>query len=119
MSHHVRKKIKSDPTFSKNLLGLKFMKGARERIEKKDKPEETPSIKDHCVITASYQFCENLRFGRLSFQCMNPEIEALMVNEGFANISTGSLKRAAPPSLDSSDDEYDDLFNVDCDDIGL
>lgn len=62
------KKLKTDQGFSKNLMGLKFMQRA---AKKEDNKEEF-------IIYASYQACEQLRFGRLSFKGMNTEIEDIM-----------------------------------------
>jgi hypothetical protein len=73
------KKLKIDPSvaFSKNLLGLKFM----QRVQKeKDTScdDETMDLKRKCIVHPSYQFCERLKFGRLSFKGMNMEVETLM-----------------------------------------
>ena len=69
------KKIKLDTSFSKNLLGLKFMQDLHEERVENDKNELLESSKQQHI---SYQFCERLRFGRFSFKGMNLEIESIM-----------------------------------------
>lgn len=149
-----KKKFKQDPaqlvqSFSKNLLGLKFMQRAQKANEKdpidlsyddyedEDEDEEEDGDGDEngvktqntndtslpsdgspikklkgkrkCVIHPSYQFCEKLKFGRLSFKGMNADIEMLMHtfesvgggNLNFSGVSSVSQKRPA-------DDDWDE-----------
>lgn len=120
------KRFKQDPaaaigSFSKNLLGLKFMQKAKQQFEKMIEEKNDPSLdtslckkmkeKQQFVINPSYQFCERLRFGRLSFKGMNEDIEAIMAeNQPEKDTSTTSTKRGRPPaSPDSSDNEIDNL----------
>lgn len=109
------KKFKPDPaqaigSFSKNLLGLKFMQRAKKEVEKiKEEKDESFDIslceaiknKQRYIINPSYQFCEKLGLGRLSFKGMNIEIEKMMYNK--------TNKRQSPPSSSSSssDNEID------------
>lgn len=67
-------------TFSKNLLGLKFMQKAKQQIEQKAEKEQLSqdNSKQQYIIHQSYYSCERLKLGRLSFKGMNPEIEILM-----------------------------------------
>lgn len=76
-------------SFSKNLLGLKFMKSAKETLEKSAIAKEDSSFdesicsinlktpKHDYLINPSFEFCEKLKFGRLSFKGMNLEIESI------------------------------------------
>lgn len=119
-----KKKFKQDPaatigSFSKNLLGLKFMQRAKQEVEKvaeeRDSSFDTSICskmknKQQYIINPSYQFCERLRFGRFSFKGMNTDIETIMYNNRIENESTSSEKRAPPPSeSSSSDNEIDNL----------
>lgn len=118
------KKFKQDPSaalgsFSKNLLGLKFMQRAKKEVEKAATDaddnydltlSDNPKGKQNSNVNASYQFCERLRFGRFSFKGMNTDIEAIMFNNReIKEEPNSSLKRAAPPSDSGSDNEIDDL----------
>lgn len=121
-----RKKFKKDPagtmgTFSKNLLGLKFMQRAKKEIEKmiEERDDSFDSSicqsmrnKQHCIMNHSYQFCERLRFGRLSFKGMNPEIESIMIanKPNQPELDTSSEKRRAPPSEGETDDDEIDIY---------
>ena len=79
-----KKKLKIDPSvsFSKNLLGLKFMQRVQKVTEKEsnfdEDEDDEQELKRKCIIHPSYQFCEKLKFGRLSFKGMNLDIEAMM-----------------------------------------
>lgn len=124
------KKFKPDPaqtmgSFSKNLLGLKFMQRAKKEVDKiaeeKDESFDTSlgkSIKNKqkYIINPSYQFCERLRFGRLSFKGMNTEIENMMWINATGKESASSNKRSSPPSASSSDNEIDSLGSENEDD---
>lgn len=132
-----KKKFKQDPattigSFSKNLLGLKFMQRAKKEVEKvaeeKDSSFDTSLCsrmknKQQYIMNPSYQFCERLRFGRFSFKGMNTDIETIMYNNQVEKESTNTEKRAPPPSsesssdheidnLESDDEEGDDLENL-------
>lgn len=48
---------------------------------------------DRYMTTNSFLYCESLRYGRVSYKGMNPEIEKLMES-----------KRIAPPTKSSTDD---------------
>lgn len=88
------KKPSSDAHLSKNVLQMKFMQRSVLRIEKDQNEEEKQKDIDeeHWVLDLpeyqkkesqyladqSYLFCEQLMFGRQSFQGFNPEIEKLM-----------------------------------------
>lgn len=88
---HKNKKLKKDhspsiTSFSKDLLGLKFMQRAKKEVEKVAQEEEESfnlnlsknvKNKQQYIINQSYQFCERLKFGRLSFRGMNSDIENL------------------------------------------
>lgn len=115
------KKFKSSSSttigsFSKNLLGLKFMQRAKQELEKKASDKEDSfdfslckNIKNNkqYVINPSYQFCERLRFGRFSFNGMNFDIENMMINNSKQDDGrTGSKKRQAPASDISSDEDF-------------
>ncbi|CAE1292950.1 MPHOSPH6 [Acanthosepion pharaonis] len=83
------------PQLSKNVLGLKFMQRTVIRLEKEQNADENQRAIDdeHWVIARpvekqeenlfevnpSYVFCEELKFGRMSFLGCNPEIEKLMI----------------------------------------
>ncbi|XP_005107945.1 M-phase phosphoprotein 6 [Aplysia californica] len=91
---------------SKNVLQMKFMQRSVLRIEREQNEDERQKIIDdeHWVLDLpeyktkehrylkdqSYAFCEQLRFGRQSFQGFNPEIEKLMK----AEIAEQELKEA-------------------------
>lgn len=125
------KKFKPDPaqtmgSFSKNLLGLKFMQRAKKEVEKiaeeKDESFDTSLCKaiknkQQYIINPSYQFCERLRFGRFSFKGMNIDIENMMCNNAASKETTSSNKRSPPPSTSSSDNEIDNLESEDEDDL--
>jgi len=78
---------------SRHLLDMKFMKRTREKNEIQDDEEiraqmfdseVTPAMRvegDRFIYESSYVPIENLRFGRLSFKGMNPEIETIMLEE--------------------------------------
>lgn len=113
-----KKKPRIDPaaltqSFSKNLLGLKFMQRAQskttiahvEDYESEDDDEEelndqvvNKNPKKKCILNPSYQFCERLRFGRFSFQGMNLDIESLMYKEG--NTEHNNSNRKIIPNTD-------------------
>lgn len=131
----IKKKARVDSaalteSFSKNLLGLKFMQRAQNRTDRSqdedyfsddlvddDDHELTKDEKTkRCLFNPSYVFCERLRFGRFSFQGMNLDVEALMFNNSESNTSHkdngnvskssstgGGRKRPAPSSSSSSD----------------
>lgn len=119
------KKFKQDPataigSFSKNLLGLKFMQRAKKEVEKVAEEKDASFDSSLCekmknkqqyIINPSYQFCERLRFGRLSFKGMNTDIETIMFNNETQqnNESNLSEKRGPPPSEGSSVNEIDNL----------
>lgn len=118
------KKFKQDPataisSFSKNLLGLKFMQRAKKEVEKVAETKEDDAsfdtslcnklkCKQQYIMNPSYQFCERLRFGRFSFKGMNTDIETIMFQNNPDQ--NKSQKRSAPPSeASSSDNEIDNL----------
>lgn len=49
---------------------------------------ELMKTKRKCIINPSYQFCERLKFGRLSFQGMNSDIESIMARRKGLDISS-------------------------------
>lgn len=129
MSKNKRFKSDKDPTsalssFSKNLLGLKFMQRAKAQLETSKEAKEDSfdlSIEEkfknaqQCVVSPSYQFCERLRFGRFSFKGMNLDIEAIM--ERNKPGGGAGEKRSAPDdswadneidNLDTDEDQIDD-----------
>jgi len=83
----------SKKKLSRHLLDMKFMKRTREKNEIQDDEEirsqmfdseVTPAMRvegDRFVLESSYVPIENLKFGRLSFKGMNPEIETIMLEE--------------------------------------
>lgn len=91
---NVRKKSKLNTnsaltSFSKNLMGLKFMQDAKKRVDKSSQDHDESFDSSICkdlknrqqyIINASYQSCERLKFGRLSFKGMNTYIETIMYN---------------------------------------
>lgn len=119
---NTKKKFKSQAnvsvaSFSKNLLGLKFMKNAKNEAEKVKEEKEGSfgaqlgnklSSKQQYIINPSYQFCERLRFGRFSFKGMNAYIESLMYNKKLEAGDIAAQKRG-PPSSSESDNEIDNL----------
>ena len=74
-------------TLSKNLLKMKFMKNTSEKEERQAEErkstlvmegnlnEEVREEEQKYVIQSSFGPCEDLRFGRISYQGMNPELE--------------------------------------------
>jgi len=78
---------------SKHLLEMKFMKRTREKTELQDEEEirsqmfdseVTPAMRasgERFILESSFIPIENLKFGRLSFKGMNPEIETIMLEE--------------------------------------
>lgn len=92
---------------SKNLMQMKFMQRSRKEYEKQVEEKEGPidfkatDQKERNQITyqTSYVLFEKLRFGRMSFKNMNVDIEQLM------NTSNTSIKREAPDTAMSSDDD--------------
>lgn len=119
-----KKKLKQDPaatigSFSKNLLGLKFMQRAKKEVEKVAEAKDGSFDSSLCsdmknkqqyIINPSYQFCERLRFGRFSFKGMNTDIETIMFNNKTEKeLSIAAEKRGPPPSESSSDNEVDNL----------
>lgn len=81
-------------SLSSNVLQMKFMKRSALRIEKEKSEEERQQDIDdeHWVLDLppidkpegkyitepSYERCENLMYGRMSFKGFNPEVEKLM-----------------------------------------
>lgn len=119
-----KKKFKQDPattigSFSKNLLGLKFMQRAKKEVEKVAEEKDSSFDNSLCskmkskqqyIMNPSYQFCERLRFGRFSFKGMNTDIETIMFNNEVERESANTEKRPPPPSSESSSDhEIDNL----------
>lgn len=114
------KKFKQDPkqalgSFSKNLLGLKFMQRAKAQLEATDDSKEDSfdisigeKLKNaqQSVVSPSYQFCERLRFGRFSYKGMNLDIEAIM-ERNRPNATTTGEKR--PASDDGWGNEVDNF----------
>lgn len=120
-----KKKFKQDPSvtiqsFSKNLLGLKFMQRAKKEVERVKENDDyddedggafnsSPCAKlknkKQCIINPSYQFCERLRFGRFSFKGMNMDIETIMYNNESER--TAAEKRGAAEA-EVDDEEEDD-----------
>lgn len=104
-------------SFSKNLLGLKFMQRAQKEAEKKDDEDDSDETfnaklknKQKCIVNPSYQFCERLRFGRFSFKGMNPDVESLMYkNDPRSTQSTNNSgeKRSAVDTEGSIDEDED------------
>lgn len=145
-----KKKFKQDPSvtmqsFSKNLLGLKFMQRAtKEEAARKDRQQrqqENGAIggdednnddadsdepfnsklrnKHQCIVNPSYQFCERLRFGRFSFKGMNADIESLMyIKEGDVTGSQSSRPNLAGEKRTAAErDASSDENDDDCQDI--
>lgn len=154
-----KKKLKQDPaalaqSFSKNLLGLKFMQRAQKvkeqsdhedfddddddeedeeedddvdnddrRVEGNDdkeaslrsnkSPHRNSSNKTkRCIMHPSYQFCERLIFGRLSFKGMNIDIEAIMHNNSELDGGSSNLNSRSSPARGKkrvADESWDDL----------
>lgn len=119
-----KKKFKQDPaatigSFSKNLLGLKFMQRAKKEVEKVAEEKDSSFDSSLCskvknkqqyIMNPSYQFCERLRFGRFSFKGMNTDIETIMFNNKLEKETLNvAEKRGRPPSESSSDHEIDNL----------
>ncbi|XP_060582511.1 M-phase phosphoprotein 6-like [Ruditapes philippinarum] len=85
----------SKSSLSSNVLQMKFMKRSALRIEKEKSEEERkheiddehwvldlPPIEQReskYVLEPSYERCENLMYGRMSFKGFNTEVEKLMV----------------------------------------
>lgn len=74
---------------SKNLLQMKFMQRTKENAERNNRNIDEQIVgheildlckkeSDRFLTTNSFIFCENLKYGRMSFKNMNPEIERLM-----------------------------------------
>lgn len=120
------KKFKQDPataikSFSRNLLGLKFMQRAKKEVDKVEETNDNETSfetslcqnsteKQKYIINHSYQLFDRLKFGRLSYQGMNPDIETIMSQNNQNETSSQSLKRSAPSSEESSsDNEIDNL----------
>lgn len=115
------KKFKQDPkqaigSFSKNLLGLRFMQRAKAQLEatadqKEDSFDLSIEVKfksaQQCVVSPSYQFCERLRFGRLSFKGMNTEIEAIMERNRPDAILSGEKRPASDDGWGNEVDNFD------------
>lgn len=127
MSKNKKFKKDKDPaaalgSFSKNLLGLKFMQRAKAQLEASSEAKEDSfdlSIEEkfknaqQCVVSPSYQFCERLRFGRFSFKGMNLDIEAIMER----NKPGGGVGEKRPASDDGWDGNEIDDFGTDEDQI--
>lgn len=64
--------------FSRNLMGLKFMQNARNKLNQSEPEPAISQDKWPNLANPSYQNCEPLKLGRMSFGGMNPEIETLM-----------------------------------------
>lgn len=103
------------------------MQRAKKEVEKiaEEKDESfdasiSKSIKNkqQYIINPSYQFCERLRFGRLSFKGMNREIENMMSINADRKEPALSIKRSSPPSDSSSGDEIDSLGSEDENETG-
>ncbi|GFO43481.1 M-phase phosphoprotein 6-like [Plakobranchus ocellatus] len=85
---------KQGAQLSKNVLQMKFMQRSVLRMEKEQNEEERQKIIDDehwaldlpeyktkesdFLVNQSYSICEELQFGRQSFQGFNPEVEKLM-----------------------------------------
>eukprot|EP00088_Acartia_fossae_P019354 TRINITY_DN21298_c0_g1_i1.p1 TRINITY_DN21298_c0_g1~~TRINITY_DN21298_c0_g1_i1.p1 ORF type:complete len:175 (+),score=39.73 TRINITY_DN21298_c0_g1_i1:37-561(+) len=90
----------SKKKLSKHLLEMKFMKRTKEKKELQDEEEirsqmfdaeVTPAMRvegDRFMIESSYGPIENLKFGRLSFKGMNPEIETIMLEDAARDENT-------------------------------
>ena len=78
---------------SKNLLQMKFMQKTKEELEENQDAQLFNQNHDYLAkkqkyqFEPSYQYFENLKFGRTSYKSMNLEIEKLQ--EEFASLSNG------------------------------
>lgn len=127
-----KKKLKHDQaaliqSFSKNLLGLKFMQRASQQNQRvadgqgdgdEDDDDEVeqqlPALSSKTcknlkgqrkiIINPSYQFCERLRFGRFSFKGMNLDIESIMHNTIDSNSSANTSEKRPAEDEDGDDD---------------
>lgn len=87
---------------SKNLLQMKFMQRTKENVEREKLEQDSYKSVDQEMLelcrnegdkymtTNSFLYCENLRFGRMSFKGMNPEIEKLMESKAPKKSSNNS-----------------------------
>ncbi|RWS14696.1 M-phase phosphoprotein 6-like protein [Dinothrombium tinctorium] len=72
---------------SKNLMQMKFMQRGKQRLESEEESESNSNVPaidvktdDKFMFADSFTFCENLKFGRMSFKGMNADIEKLMAD---------------------------------------
>lgn len=87
---------------SKNLLQMKFMQRAKADAEKEKAEQSSSNVQDADLLelcrkegdryltTNSFLYCANLRYGRMSYKGMNPEIEKLMELKDPKNDRTSS-----------------------------
>ncbi|UXI20339.1 putative ATP-dependent RNA helicase DDX52 [Sarcoptes scabiei] len=119
---------------SKNLLQMKFMQKSRDRYEAETNEstqkncitdQNVSSIRqdlidlcriegDRYLATSSFIICENLRYGRMSFKGMNPEIEQLMRNK---NLQENDSQNKNDDDEDLSDQER--KYQTDISDIEM
>ena len=90
---------------SKNVLEMKFMKRTKEKTEIEDENEERQAMFANSITAAmkhqgsrfitepSYVNIENLTFGRLAFNGMNPEIEKMAEDDRVQKEEVESERR--------------------------
>jgi len=97
---------------SKNLLQMKFMQRTKANVER-ELEEKSNNLdndlldlcrkeSDRYMTTNSYLYCENLRYGRMSFKGMNAEVEKLMDSK---RIVASQKEEKAEDNEDSSEVE--------------
>lgn len=103
---------------SKNLLQMKFMQKTKDELdEEKDaglfnQSHSYLTKKQKYEFEPSYQYFENLRFGRVSYKGANVEIERLA--EELAGTTNGSNANSAPTNkldeVEISDEQMADYY---------
>lgn len=108
-------------TLSRNLLKMKFMQKSKEKNEKEMEEllvdeELNDNLRkegEKYIISSSHVFCEELRFGRMSFRGMNQEIEKVMkeMNEFNDNNNNDNKDRGLEVSDEEMTNRYSNLID--------
>lgn len=101
---------------------MKFMQRTKEKIEQLKEEEKTAHLlenvdastlakRNQILIEPSFEVCENLRFGRMSFQGYNKEIEALMDEKKRELMESTTYEEPAEVSAREMTKRYNEMPN--------
>lgn len=102
---------------SKNLLQMKFMQKTKEELEENQDAQLFNQNHDYLAkkqkyqFEPSYQFFENLKFGRTSFKGANLEIEKLQEEfAGQTNSKSINTREAKLDDVEITDEQMADYY---------